>query len=85
LPASVWVILFPRQAEVFFTVYYGCFKNGCGQGGDMRRLTVKEEIQKDQPVIEDVKAICALCGAQLEKDEESGEYRCAICDNDEGN
>lgn len=51
----------------------------------MRRLTVKEEIQKDQPVIEDVKAICALCGAQLEKDEESGEYRCAICDNDEGN
>jgi len=27
-------------------------------------------------------AICGLCGAILEKDEESGEYRCPVCDGD---
>jgi predicted RNA-binding Zn-ribbon protein involved in translation (DUF1610 family) len=49
----------------------------------MRRLTVEEETLKDKPVIKDVKAICALCGAELELDEESGQYRCPICDVDE--
>lgn len=49
----------------------------------MRRLTVEEEILKDQPVVKDVGAVCALCGAELEMDNESGEYRCPICDNDE--
>jgi rubrerythrin len=49
----------------------------------MRRLTVEEENLKDLPVIKDVNkaAICALCGAELERDDESGEYRCPICDN----
>ena len=50
----------------------------------MRRVTAEEDILKDQPVIKDVKAICALCGAELEIDPESGEYRCPICDTEEG-
>lgn len=49
----------------------------------MRRLSAEEEVLKDQPVIKDVKAFCALCGAQLEMDEESGEYSCPICDEPE--
>ena len=49
----------------------------------MRRLSVEEQILKDKPVVKDVKAICALCGAELEMDEESGEYRCPICDEAE--
>jgi predicted RNA-binding Zn-ribbon protein involved in translation (DUF1610 family) len=49
----------------------------------MRRLTIEEEILKDQPVIKDEGAICALCGAELEMDEESREYRCPVCDTDE--
>jgi len=49
----------------------------------MRRVTVEEDILKEQPVVKDVTEICALCGAQLEKDEESGELRCPICDADE--
>ena len=50
----------------------------------MRRLKAEEDILKDQPVITDVKPICAICGAELETDEESGEYRCPICDSEEG-
>ena len=52
------------------------------QEGDMRRLTVEEELLKDRPVLKEEAAICALCGAELEVEEESGEYRCPICDND---
>lgn len=25
-------------------------------------------------------AICGLCGTVLDKDDESGEYRCSVCD-----
>ncbi len=53
------------------------------QGGEMRRLTAEEEVLKDQPVVKDVAAICALCGSELEFDEEGGQYRCPVCDNDE--
>jgi len=49
----------------------------------MRRVTVEEEILKDEPVVKDVVEVCALCGSELEKDEESGEYRCPICDAEE--
>lgn len=51
----------------------------------MRRVPVEEDIRKDEPVIKDVtaKAICALCGAELEMDDESREYRCPICDTEE--
>lgn len=49
----------------------------------MRRVPEDEDIQKDQPVIIGVKAVCALCGAELEMDEESRQYRCPICDADE--
>jgi predicted RNA-binding Zn-ribbon protein involved in translation (DUF1610 family) len=49
----------------------------------MRRLRVEEDLQKEQPVIKDAGAVCALCGAELEMDDESGEYRCPICDVDE--
>lgn len=49
----------------------------------MRRLTAEEEVLKDQPVVKDVAAICALCGSELEFDEEGGQYRCPVCDNDE--
>jgi len=55
-----------------------------GKGGEMRRVTTEEDIVKDKPVVTDVKPICALCGAELEIDEESGEYRCPICDTEEG-
>jgi predicted RNA-binding Zn-ribbon protein involved in translation (DUF1610 family) len=51
----------------------------------MRRLTVEEQIRKDQSVIKNVTPpVCALCGTPLELDEESGEYRCPVCDNEEG-
>ena len=50
----------------------------------MRRLTVEEQVLKDQPAIKDMDAICVLCGAELEMDEESGEWRCPLCDNEEG-
>jgi len=49
----------------------------------MRRVRLDEEILKDQPVVEDVKPICALCGAELEMDEESHEYSCPVCDAEE--
>jgi predicted RNA-binding Zn-ribbon protein involved in translation (DUF1610 family) len=46
----------------------------------MRRLRIEEDILKDQPVIKDVAAICAVCGAELEMDDESREYICPVCD-----
>ena len=46
----------------------------------MRRLTIEEEIKKDRPVINDVKPVCAMCGAELEMEDESGEYRCPVCE-----
>jgi len=49
----------------------------------MRRLRTEEDILKDQPVIKGDTAICAVCGAELEMDEESGEYSCPICDDSE--
>jgi predicted RNA-binding Zn-ribbon protein involved in translation (DUF1610 family) len=53
------------------------------KGGRMRRVTTEEDIVKDKPVVTDVKPICALCGAELEIDKESGEYQCPICDMEE--
>lgn len=49
----------------------------------MRRIKMEEDVLKDEPVVADAKAICSLCGAPLEKDEESGEYRCPVCDAEE--
>lgn len=49
----------------------------------MRRVTVEEDILKDQPVIKGGKPICALCGAELELDDESGAYSCPVCDTEE--
>lgn len=50
----------------------------------MRRLSIEEQIGKDRPVIKDVKPpVCGVCGAELEMDPESGEYRCPVCDSDE--
>lgn len=49
----------------------------------MRRVRTEEDILKDEPVKQGETAICAVCGAELEMDEESHEYRCPICDNDE--
>jgi rubrerythrin len=49
----------------------------------MRRLRIEEDILKDQPVLKDAKdvaAICAVCGAELEMDDESHEYSCPVCD-----
>lgn len=49
----------------------------------MRRLSVEEELLKDRPVIKGDKAYCPICGAELEVDEESGEYLCPVCDTEE--
>lgn len=49
----------------------------------MRRLRIEEDIRKDQPIIKDQKPVCAVCGAELEMDEESREYLCPICDSEE--
>lgn len=49
----------------------------------MRRVSVEEEILKDQPVVKDVSEVCEICGSQLERDEESGEFFCPVCDADE--
>jgi len=47
----------------------------------MRRLRVEEDIQKDQPVVKAETAdVCAVCGAELEMDDESHEYICPVCD-----
>jgi rubrerythrin len=47
----------------------------------MRRLRTEEDILKDQPVVKaDTAAVCAVCGAELEMDKESGEYSCPVCD-----
>ena len=46
----------------------------------MRRLRIEEDILKEQPVVKDVTAICAVCGAELEMDDESREYTCPVCD-----
>jgi len=47
----------------------------------MRRLTVEEE--KERPVLKGDKAYCSVCGAELEVEEESGEYLCPVCDAQE--
>ena len=49
----------------------------------MRRLTMDEEQRKDRLVMNGEKAICAICGAELEVEKESGEYRCPVCDNED--
>jgi predicted RNA-binding Zn-ribbon protein involved in translation (DUF1610 family) len=46
----------------------------------MRRVRTEEDILKDQPVIKDEVAICAVCGSELEMDDESHEYSCPVCD-----
>lgn len=51
----------------------------------MRRLTIEEQIRKEQPVIRNGSTpVCAVCGTPMEIDEESGEYRCPVCDSEEG-
>lgn len=51
------------------------------EGADMRRLRTEEDILKDQPVVKaDTVAVCAVCGAELEMDDESHEYSCPVCD-----
>ena len=49
----------------------------------MRRVTIEEDIIKDQPVVQDPTKVCPLCGSPLEQDPESGELRCPVCDVDE--
>jgi len=56
---------------------------GAGKGGDMRRVTVEEEILKDKPVVKDKIELCAICGSPLEQDKESGELICPVCDAEE--
>lgn len=46
----------------------------------MRRLRIEEDIRKDQPVIQNATSVCAVCGAELEMDDESHEYSCPVCD-----
>jgi len=46
----------------------------------MRRLRIEEDLRKEQPVIKDTTAICAVCGSELEMDAESHEYSCPVCD-----
>jgi hypothetical protein len=54
------------------------------QGGNMRRLSIEEQIRKDRPVINTVQPpACGVCGADLELDKESGQYLCPTCDADE--
>lgn len=49
----------------------------------MRRVRTEEDIQKDQPVKKGETALCAVCGAELEMDQESHEYLCPVCDSEE--
>ena len=56
---------------------------GAAKGGDMRRVSIEEEILKDNPVVRDKIEVCAVCGSPLEQDEESGELVCPVCDADE--
>ena len=50
-------------------------------GADMRKLRVEEDILKDQPVVKsETVAVCTVCGAELEMDDESHEYICPVCD-----
>lgn len=46
----------------------------------MRRVSVEEDILKDKPVVKDATEVCALCGSLLERDKESGELFCPLCD-----
>lgn len=50
----------------------------------MRRVTIEEDLLKDRPVVPEARPVCALCGAELEVDKESGEYQCPVCDTEEG-
>jgi|GEM_PF-2492438 len=49
----------------------------------MRRVSVQEEIIKNQPVVKGAQVFCGLCGAEMEMDKESGEYLCPVCDSEE--
>ncbi|MBU5613613.1 hypothetical protein [Geomonas azotofigens] len=47
----------------------------------MRRVSVEEDILKDKPVVvKEATEVCALCGSQLQRDKESGELFCPLCD-----
>ncbi|MBU5637305.1 hypothetical protein KOM00_11240 [Geomonas sp. Red69] len=47
----------------------------------MRRVSEEEDILKDRPVVgTEETEICALCGSQLQRDKESGELFCPLCD-----
>lgn len=49
----------------------------------MRRVSIEEDIRKDEPEVKEKTRVCPLCGSPLEQDEESGELRCPLCDVDE--
>jgi predicted RNA-binding Zn-ribbon protein involved in translation (DUF1610 family) len=51
----------------------------------MRRVRTEEELKKEQPMVkgEASLALCGVCGAVLELDEESHEYLCPVCDREE--
>ncbi len=49
----------------------------------MRRISEEEEIMEDLSLVKDAYAVCPLCGAELEKDDEGGIRRCPVCENDE--
>ena len=47
----------------------------------MRRVSLEEDMRKDRPVVKEAGTeVCALCGSPLEKDKESGELFCPLCD-----
>lgn len=49
----------------------------------MKRLRIEEDLLKDQQVLKDKTAVCAVCGTELEMDDESHEYICPVCDSEE--
>lgn len=47
----------------------------------MRRLPIEEQIRKDTAVvIKGPKALCAICGTELQQDKEGGDFSCPVCD-----
>ena len=49
----------------------------------MKRLRIEEDLHKDQLVVKDKTPICAVCGTELEMDDESREYICPVCDSED--
>lgn len=46
----------------------------------MRRDPVEELMLRDRQLLKDDVATCAVCGAELDRDDESHTYSCPVCD-----